>query len=174
MKNLLLLFALLTIISCQDKQPVIPPESQDLISKYLNERVGQVIDVNEDIVLRFKEELDQSLFEASSQITFTPHIDGGFKWVDSYTLVFNPKERLRFDQNYSMSVDMEPIGASSTDDAAPLIINFKTRALHLSMNSVYQKLEAINLALKVRIVLLQAVQPLLRVRDLCLLLHDSL
>ena len=142
MKNLLLLLLfLLTISSCQDKRPIVLPESHDLISKYLNERVAPYINIDEDIVLRFKKEVNQSSFDAYNQIRFSPHVDGKFSWIDAYTVVFHPNEHLEFDQGYSMSVDVQAIDTTVTEPFA-LIVNFKTRALHLSMNAIYQKLEA--------------------------------
>jgi len=138
---ILLLVAALTL-GCQKNKTANLAETESLISQYLNERVGSMINVEDDIALRFNDDivLDQT---ASSQITFSPTINGTYRWLDNHTFVFDPDDYLTYDQDYVMSIPIDVL-TKDQERKGRLILKFRTNPLQLDMQHITHKMKAVD------------------------------
>lgn len=132
---------LLVIALCGCKQNTdmtLSRESSALINKYLTYHPTGIIDIDDEVKLRFRSgfDIDRS---ALSDVRLTPSVSGSWSWVDSTTLVFKSEGVLEYDQLYGIEVNLDDV--LHIEDTGVLEIPFYTRPLDLEIVRTKQSLK---------------------------------
>ena len=137
MKKLHSLLFFLLFFSCQQqKAPVEVIETTDLINELLSQRVSQYIDVDEPIVIRFKDDVGDVGSNVTGIKVFDNNqgrkIEGEFSWEDSRTIVFRPNEALSYAGSYQLELNLDELNPNWSY-SKNMIIGFETRALAMQL-----------------------------------------
>ncbi len=142
MQKTILIFFLLFVFACKDPLVREMIEDSNLIDSYLTERSPGMVQINDEIVIRFKNRYQIDSEQIEQAVRIQPQIKGQYSLPDDHTIIFKPEEHFEYDQEYSIGIDLGKIIELSPEVSERLILNFKTEPLRFNLVNCYYKLNA--------------------------------
>ena len=128
--------SLFVFVACATKKNLgkTPSDFKDIIASYSSDELS----VADPFVIEFTEEFtpeeQKNLKNGSFQVS--PSVDGDVKWINSSTIVFQPKEALDYNKEYQIDVDLSDLYSNLPDSLSQFKYNLKTRTLHFEFDNM--------------------------------------
>ena len=144
MKHLPFLLLIFWFISCSDQPTQLPPSSDSLIDQLISDRFASVIDVDDVLVVRFREGIPLNTETGFDNFRLTPRTKGSFRWLDERTLHYKPDVSFAYNQSYALTLPLVGLIDSLPGNEDKLIFNFKTVPLEVVLSSAVPQLSVAN------------------------------
>ena len=124
MKKILLSFVLLVAISCDSNKKTTPSDS--VFIDYIDSYTGGTVAANSEVKIRFTKNVEEQLPNPQDIFNISPAVKGQFKWDDNQTLSFQPDEKLKQNQEYTVQIALSSLFKNLEPDKKNFAFSFKT------------------------------------------------